>query len=82
MTQDHFLFLIPFVGRSGVTDPYRNQILKFELVNSSFRFKIKHVCGIPHFHNASYGYLLSCFIYSEALVTAVFHKILINSKNS
>ncbi len=26
MTQDHFLLKILFVGRSGVTDPYRNQI--------------------------------------------------------
>ena len=26
MTQDHFLSKILFVGRSGVTDPYRNQI--------------------------------------------------------
>jgi hypothetical protein len=26
MTQDHFLLKILFIGRSGVTDPYRNQI--------------------------------------------------------
>ncbi len=26
MTQDHFLLKILFIGRSGVTEPYRNQI--------------------------------------------------------
>jgi hypothetical protein len=82
MSQNGFLLIIPFLGRSGVTDPYRNHI-----ENSISGI---HCCCLKfnmfvEFHilkNACYRLFKSCLIYSEALIIAVLHKILKNSKNN
>ena len=45
MTQDHFLLKILFVGRSRVTDPYRNQIENLILWIRCFSLKFNLFVG-------------------------------------
>ena len=82
MFKDGFLLIIPFLVRSGVTDPYRDQI--FNLISWIYCLasKFKSLWDSTFKKTHDMDYFKNCFIYSEALVIAVLHKILKNSKNN